>query len=124
MRSGAALCVPKAVYLVVRERGHAGPRLLGGGAKDPKYPEELIDLRVPREERTAVCKAPTKRVVSEGWLAGSSNGGVVITDSRRDHLGKDASDGPEVDGAGVLARPEENLRCPIPQRHHLMLRAT
>ena len=57
--------------LVVGEAGHAGPGLLGGRAEDPEYsddnkeclkmfrivptfsapPEELVNLRVPGEER-------------------------------------------------------------------------
>ena len=56
----------------------------------PEYSEQLVDLRVSVEERLL-----------------------------QNHLCKDARDAPDVDGAGVARRAEQNLGSSIPQSHHL-----
>ena len=85
---------PAGAYLVVRQAGDAGPHLLGGRAQSAEDLEELVNLRVSREEGAA-----------------------------RDHLGKDAANRPHVNRAGVLAPAKEDLRSTIPQGNHLQAQA-
>lgn len=61
------------------------------GADVPENLENLVNLRVAREERLA-----------------------------RAHLGKDAADGPHVDARRVLAAAEENLGGAVPERDDLV----
>jgi hypothetical protein len=47
---------------------------------------------------------------------------VISSTEERDtgyHLGKDAAAGPDIDGCTVCPRAEEDIRCTIPQCHHL-----
>ena len=56
----------------------------------PEYSEELVYFRVPMEE----------------WLL-------------QNHLCKNTCDTPHINGTGVASRPQQNLRCTIPQCHNL-----
>ena len=77
-------------YLEVREMGHSRPEILGGSLENSEDPEQLVNLRVSLEEGPPV-----------------------------DHLCVDGSDGPDVDGTGILRGAEQKLRGPVPECHHL-----
>ena len=77
-------------HLEVRQLSDSGPEILSGSFEDSEDPEQLVDLGITLKQRSPV-----------------------------DHLGVDGSDGPDVDGAGVLRRAEQNLRCPVPESDHL-----
>lgn len=53
-----------------------------------------------------VVKSPDLRVAQEEGLA-------------IDHLSKDAADAPDVYRCGIKMRPQQDLRCPIQERHNL-----
>lgn len=57
----------------------------------PEDAEQLVDLAIAREERTL-----------------------------GDKLGKDAADGPHVDGSGVASLAEQDLGSAVPKRDHLV----
>ena len=96
-----AVCVDHLVILLplprreaaleVWEGCHTRPVLLGRSSKDAEDLEDLVDLRVTREER----------------LAGS-------------HLGEDTADGPHVDTSGVLAATEQNFGRAVPESDDLV----
>jgi hypothetical protein len=99
--------------LVIRELLHTRPRLLRRRAQDPARPDELsaqashglrsagqdapedledlVDLRVTREERVALER----------------------------HLGEDAPDRPHIDCCRIVPAPEQHLRRAVPQRYNL-----
>ena len=76
---------------VVRQAGNPRPVGFGGSAQDPEYPKQLVDLRVPGEER----------------LAG-------------DHLGEDTAEAPVVHTGAVEFGAEQNLGRAVPERHNLV----
>mmetsp|Transcript_12080 Transcript_12080/g.30515 ORF Transcript_12080/g.30515 Transcript_12080/m.30515 type:complete len:653 (-) Transcript_12080:267-2225(-) len=89
-RAGQRLRAPLGeVVLEVRELAHVGPRGLVGGAQHAEDVEDLVDLAVAGEERAAA-----------------------------DHLRKDAADGPDVNGRGVVLGAQEDLGRAVPQRDH------
>jgi hypothetical protein len=69
----------------------SGERLAGGEGRGPEDLEELIDLRVAREER-----------------------------SLGDHLSQDAAHAPEVGGKGIGAASKQDLRGAVPESDHLV----
>lgn len=64
--------------------------LICGSAGAPEDLEQLVDLRVPWEQRPLVH-----------------------------HLRKDAAHGPDVDGGRVVAGAQQDLRRAVPEGHHL-----
>jgi hypothetical protein len=72
--------------LKVGEGCHTRPVGVGGCTKDAEDLEDLVDLRVAREE----------------WLASS-------------HLGEDAANRPHVNTSGVLAATKQNFRRAVPE---------
>lgn len=75
----------------IPQRRNPGPLLLSWGAQQPENMEQLLELGIPGEQRLP------------------SN-----------HFGEDASDGPDVDGGGVVSGTKQNLRSPVPERDDLM----
>jgi len=76
--------------LEVGKGGHARPDLLVRRSKHAEDAEQLINLTISREERIL-----------------------------RQHLGEDATQAPNVDRRGVVARAKQNLRRSVPQGDHL-----
>lgn len=66
--------------------GHTGPCALIGGAECLEYSKDLIDFRLPFKQRFF------------GY-----------------HFGEDAANSPNIDGSGVLGRPQQNFRSSIPE---------
>lgn len=77
--------------LPVGELPHARPAVLVRRAHDLEDLEELVDLRVAREQRAVV-----------------------------DHLDEDAADGPDVDGRRVRLGAEQDLGRAVPERDDLV----
>lgn len=77
--------------LVLPQLGHSRPHSLVGGAQDPEYPVELIDIAVTLEEHL-LC----------------------------DHLRKYAANCPDVDGRGVFVAAQQELGGSVPQGYNFL----
>ena len=79
------------VFVPVLQTAHARPDVFAGSAEDAEDLEQLVHLRVSREQ---------------GSLGG--------------HLCEDRADGPHVHGQGVGLASEEDLGRAVPESHHLV----
>jgi hypothetical protein len=74
------------ICIVVWQSQDSRPLVRGGGASALEYFEQLINVTATRKEGHA-----------------------------RRHFGKDAADGPDIDGGAVPVRPQQEFRGSVPQ---------
>ena len=79
----------------------ARPGSLSGGAQLPEYAEQLVDLRVAREERLPIHLPSISSINSH------------VRSLKDYHLHKDAAQTPCVNCSSVELRTKKDLWCPI-----------
>ena len=84
--------VGQLVRPVVRQAGHPGPHVLRGSAHHPEYLVQLVE------------DVPDSR-----------EAGVAV-----EHLYQDTAGAPDVQTGGVVGGAQQDVRRPVPERHHLV----